>query len=100
MSRSLIGSVSTLACLVLARVSSFHVLSCLMSRDCVLTVSLSAQLSAYSVLKHRHFLLKVGHYAHVFIYLFILKIVHLLAVYLLTAKRLFLGLLFYGQWRI
>jgi len=34
-------SVSTLVCLVLARVSSFHVSSCLMSHDCVFTVSLS-----------------------------------------------------------
>jgi len=31
----------TLVCLVLARVSSFSVSSCLISRDCVLTVSLS-----------------------------------------------------------
>ena len=36
-----LGSVSTLVCLVLARVSSFHVPSCLVSHDCVLTVSLS-----------------------------------------------------------
>ena len=37
-----LGCVSTLVCLVLARVWSFHVSSCLMSRDCVLIVSLSA----------------------------------------------------------
>jgi len=36
-----LGSVSTLVYLVLARVSSFHVSSCLVSYDCVLTVSLS-----------------------------------------------------------
>jgi len=36
-----LGSVSTLVCLVLARVLSFHVSSCLMSCDCVLSVSLS-----------------------------------------------------------
>jgi len=36
-----------------------YVSSCLMSYDCVLTVSLSG--IAYPVLKHRHFLLKVGH---------------------------------------
>ena len=36
-----LGSVLTLICLVLARVSSFHVSSCLMSHDCVFIVSLS-----------------------------------------------------------
>ena len=36
-----LGSVSTLVCLVLARVSSIDVSSCLMSHDCVLTASLS-----------------------------------------------------------
>ena len=36
-----LGLVSTLACLVLARVSSFHVPSCLVSHGCVLTLSLS-----------------------------------------------------------
>jgi len=36
-----LGSVSTLVCLVLAHVSSFHVSSCLISHDWVLTVSLS-----------------------------------------------------------
>jgi len=35
------GSVSTLVCLVLAHVSSFHVSSCLMFLDCILTISLS-----------------------------------------------------------
>jgi len=73
-------SVSTLVYLILARVSSFCVSSCLVSRECVLTVSQSA----YSALKHWHFLLKEGHPAN------------LLAVYLLTVKRLFLWLLPYG----
>jgi len=36
-----LGSAATLACFVSARVSSFHVSSCLVSHDCVLTVSLS-----------------------------------------------------------
>jgi len=57
----------------LGSVSTFHVSSCLMSYTCVLTVSLSG------TAKHRHFLLKVGHYAH------------LIAVYLVTVKRLFCG---------
>jgi len=35
-----LGSVSTHVCLLLARVSCFHVSSCLTTRDCVLTESL------------------------------------------------------------
>jgi len=38
-SRLGLGCVSTLVCLVLARVSSFHVLPCVTFRDCILTVS-------------------------------------------------------------
>ena len=42
-------------------VSSFQVSSCLMSHAFIVSLSGIAK-SAYSVLKHRHLLLKVGHY--------------------------------------
>jgi len=55
-----LGSVSTLVCLVLAlsQLSMSRHVSCLMTVSWLCLCQ--AQLSAYSVLKHWHFLLKVG----------------------------------------